>query len=145
MGPNPSTDVGSELPEPIVLRPEVPEAPRRLAEPGDLRMNARRQHITKGDLARHGLTSRCPACDAIQAGRPRGGDAHSESCRERLEKAMETDPRSKDRVEKTRQRLVEKIAQRIEDQERHSKRVRREMPPEDQPMGGGTRFARFLS
>ena len=61
-------------------------------------------YVTKTDLANHGYTVGCKACDAIRAGTPRtAGVRHSEACRKRIVEALGPDnPRV--------QRIVEKLA-----------------------------------
>ena len=53
-----------------------------------------RTHITLEDLNKYGYQSNCPRCRAMQAGKlgkDRKGLKHSESCRERIEKALRND------------------------------------------------------
>ena len=86
-----------ELPEPVNLEPECPEVPALPTETADAAQSVRRYYITTRDLEKYGFTEGCPACDAIRAKTPRAGISHAPGCRERIEKAVSSDPNRNNR------------------------------------------------
>ena len=133
--PRPEGEAAVELPEPITLRPEMPEVP---AEPVQKDQRAGQQYkmryIAKRDLEKYGYTAACPACDASRTGQRPGGVAHTQVCRERIEKAPAEDPERRGRLERTEMRQNQRMAEDIaQDEER--KRPRQEAPEVRPPPG----------
>ena len=85
--PKPEGEKVVELPEPITLRPEMPEVPAEPAQK-DKRVGQqyKKQYIVKKDLEKYGYTAACPACDASRMGQRPSGVAHTQICRERIER-----------------------------------------------------------
>jgi hypothetical protein len=122
----PEDEAVVELPEPITLRPEMPEAPAAPVQ-GEQRAGQqyRKHYIVKKDLEKYGYTAACPACDASRMGQRPGGVAHTQICRERIEKALAEDPERRGRLERTEMRQNQRVADEIaQDEER--KRPRQE-------------------
>ena len=122
----PEDEAVVELPEPITLRPEMPEAPSAQVQ-GEQRAGQqyRKHYIVKKDLEKYGYTAACPACDASRMGQRPGGVAHTPICRERIEKALAEDPERRGRLERTEMRQNQRVADEIaQDEER--KRPRQE-------------------
>ena len=88
--PDSESDVlPDELPEPIVLRPEVPEHRAAPPEPAQTKQAVKQFYITKTLLEKYGWTPGCPACDSTMSGRREGGKFHTPECRSRIEAAVE--------------------------------------------------------
>ena len=88
-----------ELPEPVTIVPEVPQAPVEPPQPYVRDVQVKRVYITRKTLEKFGYTAGCAACDETKAGFHTGGTQHSDFCRRRIEQAMSEDPREGVRFE----------------------------------------------
>ena len=141
--PRPEDEAAVELPEPITLRPEVPEV---LAEPAQKDQRAgqqyktslyKKRYIVKKDLEKYGCTAACPACDASRMSQRPCGVARAQVCRERIEKALADDPERRGRLDRTEMRQNQRMAEDIaQDEER--KRPRQEAPGPAPVQEGGS-------
>ena len=103
-----------ELPEPVDLEPECPEVPALPTEAADATPSVRRYYITTRDLEKYGYTDGCPACDAVRAKTPRAGISHAIGCRERIEKAVSSDPNRNSRYLRNEERITTAVAKTME-------------------------------
>ena len=108
-----------ELPEPVNLEPECPDVPALPTDTADAGQTVRRYYITARDLEKYGYTDGCPACDAIRAKMPRAGISHALGCRERIEKAVSSDPNRNSRFLRNEEKITTAVAQTVE---QHDKR-----------------------
>jgi hypothetical protein len=115
-----------ELPTPVELHPDSPEAPAVPVEAADQERAVRRYYITGKDLEKYGRSDGCAACDASKANIPRGGIAHAPGCRERIEAAVKADPRRSTRYSAAQDEIADFVAKRVAegaaDDERDGKR-----------------------
>jgi hypothetical protein len=115
-----------ELPAPVELHPDSPEAPAVPVEAADQERAVRRYYITAKDLEKYGRSDGCAACDASKANIPRGGIAHAPGCRERIEASVKVDPRRSTRYSAAQDKITGFIAKRVAegavDNERDGKR-----------------------
>ena len=109
--PTPEEDEGAELPEPMSIAPEVPEHPAMPAAVAHPAPHLKQHYILKSELEKFGYTPGCQACMDTRAGRARrGGVVHTPACRARIEEASAQDPTVRERLEGSRERLVEQAA-----------------------------------
>jgi hypothetical protein len=104
----------TELPEPISLAPEMPEEPKVDTQAFEKETVMIRYYITRADLAQHGHTAGCRACEATTTGSRVPGIAHSDWCRKRLEEAV----RESERYLKAGERLSNQIVEFTEREKR---------------------------
>ena len=130
----------AELPEPITLKPEMPDAPAGPAQKGQKPTQAYKQHYpVKKDLGKYGYTAACPACDTTRMGQRSGAVAHTTACRERIERALADDSERQSRLERTGMRQNQRMAKDItegEERKRSRQEARASPPPGlDEPSG----------
>ena len=84
--------------EPVVLQDELPP---RLPKEREAESVLRRVYIRRNvELRQYGFTQGCSGCTAAETGR--APENHSETCRQRVESAMEADDVERSRVEVNR-------------------------------------------
>ena len=113
----------TELPYPLEIRPDTPEAPQPAPEGPKAKVAEKQFYIQKKDLEKHGYTAGCPACIVTRLNRPRQGSLHTQECRLRLEEALSRDEEAQGSMMIYGERL--------------EKRARTEQQPEEAEDSGG--------
>ena len=114
--PNSDENPSNTLDFPLTVEVENPEIPRGSIEAYERPVQSRRHYVLKGDLIKYGFSEGCKACDEIRKGRSKtGGVAHTSECRQRIELCSAEDPTAQERLERSQQREIERLARALED------------------------------
>ena len=125
--PNPKGGEPTELEDLVAMAPEMPDVKAQEADTFETDKVPKRFYITRANLEKHGYTLNCQACDAQRAGRSQAGIVHNSECRRRLEELIATDPKGRERLERSRDKQTEAVSEQIRKQEgeAEAKRARR--------------------
>ena len=103
---NPVPGVDPEALEAAVRVPLAPEeATQPVTPPTEPGLMARRTRLIKKDFMKHGFTSGCKGCEAIEKDLP--SQNHSSLCRSRIEAEISKDPEGRERIEAGYSRLAD--------------------------------------
>ncbi len=108
-----------------IHRQDVPE--EHVPEEANPTVQTKRFRITREDLRKYGYTPGCAGCRSAQIPGYRAV-AHTEKCRSRITEEMSKEPAGAEKIEKSRLRIEEAVARRLEqeDEDRRKKKARTE-------------------
>ena len=97
------------LPNPIVLKPEMPEVAPEATKPHKVDVGGKHTYLTRAFFREYGFTPGCPACGVMERTfGPAKGMSHTQACRARVEKEIEDDPCKRGKLEEDRKRAEER-------------------------------------